>query len=133
MAARGLVEEDGQAHGARLVLADAAKQKVLCDAAIEHGINQQNVAAFQAGLPFASRRSGTAREKDFAAWAAGQFDIAHVFADEVQGHRNANVANEVGGENEGSIHSYDYIQFCAVTSASDFAAQRLYAIRNASS
>ena len=111
MAARGLVEEDGQAHGGRLALAHAAKEKVLCDAAIEHGINQQNVAAFQASLRFAGRRSGTACERNFAARAAGEFDIADVFADKVERDWNAKVANEVGGENEGSIHSYDYMQF----------------------
>src|SRR6516162_2373384 len=131
--ARGFVEQDCEPQGAGLALADAAQEKALRNTAVEHGVDQQNVAASQTGLLFTGRRGGTAGEKHFAAWAAGQLDIAHVFADEVQRDRNANVANEVGGENEGSIHSYDYIQFSTVTGASDFAAHSLDAIRNASS
>src|SRR3974390_187014 len=132
-ATRGLVEQNCEAQGAGLALADAAQKKVLRDAAVEHRIDQQNVTAFQTGLPFPGGRSATAGEKNLAARPTGEFDIADVFADEVERDGNANMANKVGGENKGSIHSYDDIQFSAVTCAGDFAAQKLDAIRNARS
>src|SRR5215469_5169430 len=132
-ATRGLVEQNCEAQGAGLALADAAQKKVLRDAAVDYGIDQQNVTAFQTGRLFPGGRRGTAGEKDLAPRPASEFDIADVFADEVERDGNANMANEVGGKNKGSIHSYDNIQFSAVACAGDFAAQRLEAIRNARS
>jgi len=133
VAARGFVEQNREPQGARFAFADAAEEKILSDAAVEHRIDQENIAALQAGLLFAGRRGGTAGEKDFAARAPSKFDIADVFAEKVEGDGNADVANEVGSKNKGSIHSYDNIQFPALTRAGDVAAQGLDAIRNASS
>jgi len=66
----------------------------LCYAALEHRIEEQNIAALQLG---------SRTEINFAPLVATVVYVAHVLADKVADDRGVNLANQVGGKNEPAI------------------------------
>src|SRR5208283_4457524 len=67
MSPRWLVQQHGQAQRARLALANAPQQKILSDAAFDHGIHQQDVAALEFGAFLAGGHGLAIGEENFAA------------------------------------------------------------------
>jgi len=130
MAAGGLVQKDGQPEGAGLAFPNATEKKILGDADIENGIDQQHVATLEFGMISCGCRRRPVRKKNFPAGPAGVFDVPDVLANKVKNDGNVNGANKIGSENKRTIHGDDKIESAAARVTRDFAAKLVHARGN---
>jgi len=127
VAAGGFVQQHGEPQRTRLAFADAAQKEILRDAAVQDRVDKQNIAALKLAVILYRRGSGTIGEKYFTSGAAGVFDVADVFPDEVQDNGNVDGANQIGGEDERTIHGDDNIEPAATGIARNLTAKRFHA------
>lgn len=114
MAARGLVQEDGQTERARFTFANPAEEEILGDSAIEDGVDEENVAAPEFGVVFWGG-GGAIGEKDLAVGMAVELDVADVFLNEVGIDGKVDGANEIGGKDKRAIHGDDNIELAPMS------------------
>src|SRR5208283_2476664 len=130
MPPRWLVQQHGQAQGPRLALTDAPQQKILSDAAFNHGIHQQDIAALKFGAFLAGGHGLAIGEENFAAGAATLVNVPHIFTDKVHDHGRFDGANEIRGKDEGAVHGHHHVQPASVAATRDLPAEGSDAIRD---
>ena len=114
---RRLIQQYRQSQRPGLAFAQTPQKKLLCYAALQHRIEQENIAALQL-------RPRT--KINFAPCVSAFIHVSHILAHEVANHCGVDLANQVCGKNKSAVKSNNHVYPPAFVRSRNFSSERCH-------